>query len=119
MWCIWGGQGSTVHVLFSDRVWDVDKLSSSALKVMPHPTFVYTAQYHIRVNKVVVTGGYDKIIRVWSLQTDDSAAYVSKTLILGRDVNELRFKLTFSFLLCHLCGKIGLMRSKGLITISL
>ena len=51
-------------------------MSSNAVKLMPHPAFVYTAQFHPRVNKVVATGGYDKTIRVWSLQTDDDVAHV-------------------------------------------
>ncbi len=41
---------------------------------MPHPSFVYAAQYHPWVQKVVVTGGYDQIVRVWTLQTDDNHA---------------------------------------------
>lgn len=65
------------HLIFSCRVWDVEKMSSNPVKIMPNPVYVYAAQFHVRVNKVVVTGGYDNIIRVWSMQTDDTTAFVS------------------------------------------
>ena len=33
--------------------------------MLPHPSFVYCAKFHPRVNKVIVTGGYDNVVRVW------------------------------------------------------
>lgn len=38
---------------------------------MSHPTFVYCAKFHPRVNKVIVTGGYDNVIRVWQMEGED------------------------------------------------
>ncbi|XP_056151400.1 jouberin [Lampris incognitus] len=53
------------------RVWDVDRLLGIAQKVLPHPTFVYCAQYHPAAQSLVVTGGYDRLVRVWRLDVDD------------------------------------------------
>lgn len=40
-------------------------LSKVSEQLLPHPAFVYTAQFHPRVPSVIVTGGYDQVIRVW------------------------------------------------------
>ncbi|XP_024912762.1 jouberin isoform X2 [Cynoglossus semilaevis] len=53
------------------REWNVKTLSESARKVLPHPSFVYSAQYHPTEQNLVVTGGYDSLLRVWRLDTDD------------------------------------------------
>ena len=59
------------------RIWNVDKMAATAVTTLPHPSFVYTALFHVKVNKVVVTGGYDRIIRVWSVKGDDLHGHVS------------------------------------------
>ena len=51
------------------RVWDLD--TQKCLKMLPHPTFVYCAKFHPRVSKVVVTGSYDNIVRVWEVDGTD------------------------------------------------
>ncbi|XP_013379742.1 jouberin [Lingula anatina] len=48
------------------RIWNIQKFGSLSEKLLPHPAFVYTAQFHPRVPTVVVTGGYDKLIRIWN-----------------------------------------------------
>ncbi|XP_062864119.1 jouberin [Trichomycterus rosablanca] len=53
------------------RVWDIERLQSLAQKILPHPSFVYCAQYHPRTQNLVVTGGYDSLLRVWNLDTKD------------------------------------------------
>uniref|UniRef100_A0A668AN07 Abelson helper integration site 1 n=1 Tax=Myripristis murdjan TaxID=586833 RepID=A0A668AN07_9TELE len=53
------------------RVWNVERLLGLAEKVLPHPSFVYCAQYHPTAQNLVVTGGYDTLIRVWRLDVDD------------------------------------------------
>ena len=50
--------------------------SSQPVKMLPHPTFVYAARYHPMVDKIIVTGCYDRIIRVWSNDTEDVHAQV-------------------------------------------
>uniref|UniRef100_A0A8C6V505 Abelson helper integration site 1 n=1 Tax=Neogobius melanostomus TaxID=47308 RepID=A0A8C6V505_9GOBI len=53
------------------REWDIERLSSNAQKVLPHPSFVYSAQYHPSAQSLVVTGGYDSVVRVWRLDVED------------------------------------------------
>lgn len=53
------------------RVWNIERLQALAKKVLPHPSFVYCAQYHPRSQSLVVTGGYDCLLRVWNLDVKD------------------------------------------------
>ncbi|XP_028294336.1 jouberin isoform X2 [Gouania willdenowi] len=53
------------------REWNVERLTSTAQKVLPHPCFVYCAQYHPTAQNLVVTGGYDSLVRVWRLDVGD------------------------------------------------
>ncbi|KAM9708599.1 jouberin isoform 1-T1 [Menidia menidia] len=53
------------------REWNVERLQGAAQKVLPHPSFVYCAQYHPSAQNLVVTGSYDCLIRVWRLDVDD------------------------------------------------
>uniref|UniRef100_UPI0037E83903 jouberin isoform X2 n=1 Tax=Semicossyphus pulcher TaxID=241346 RepID=UPI0037E83903 len=53
------------------REWNVERLLGTAQKVLPHPSFVYCAQYHPTAQSLVVTGGFDSLVRVWRLDVDD------------------------------------------------
>uniref|UniRef100_A0A8C1LE28 Jouberin n=1 Tax=Cyprinus carpio TaxID=7962 RepID=A0A8C1LE28_CYPCA len=53
------------------RVWNVERLQSFAHKTLPHPSFVYCAQFHPQTQSLVVTGGYDGVLRVWSVHVQD------------------------------------------------
>ncbi|KAM8913694.1 jouberin [Spinachia spinachia] len=53
------------------REWNVEKLQGTAQKVLPHPSFVYCAQYHPTAQNLVVTGGFDSLVRVWRLDVED------------------------------------------------
>ncbi|XP_067677966.1 jouberin-like [Haliotis asinina] len=53
------------------RVWDLKNFGGSSDKLLPHPAFVYTAQFHPRVDNIVVTGGYDQVLRVWDVSGDE------------------------------------------------
>ncbi|KAM6912221.1 jouberin [Xenentodon cancila] len=53
------------------RQWNVERLQGTAQKVLPHPTFVYCAQYHPSAQNLAVTGGYDCLLRVWRLDVSD------------------------------------------------
>jgi jouberin len=55
------------------RVWDIEKMARSSCKLLPHPSFVYTARYHSHVSKIVVTGGFDRLIRIWNLESDSNS----------------------------------------------
>ncbi|XP_061479908.1 jouberin isoform X2 [Rhineura floridana] len=48
------------------RMWEIKAQATSAVKVFPHPSFVYTAKYHPVAEYIVVTGCYDSVIRVWN-----------------------------------------------------
>lgn len=53
------------------REWNVERLQTTAQKVLPHPSFVYCARYHPTAQNLVITGGYDSLIRVWRLDVND------------------------------------------------
>ncbi|XP_054470368.1 jouberin [Anoplopoma fimbria] len=53
------------------REWNVERLQGTAQKVLPHPSFVYCAQYQPTAQNLVVTGGFDALVRVWRLDVDD------------------------------------------------
>ncbi|KAM6279122.1 jouberin isoform 3-T3 [Porphyrio hochstetteri] len=48
------------------RMWKIEMQTASAVRVFPHPSFVYTAKYHPIVDSLVVTGCYDSVIRIWN-----------------------------------------------------
>ncbi|CAL8291800.1 unnamed protein product [Gadus morhua 'NCC'] len=53
------------------REWNVDRLLGIAQKVLPHPSFVYSARYHPAAPHLVVTGGYDGLLRAWRVDGHD------------------------------------------------
>uniref|UniRef100_W5NH86 Jouberin n=1 Tax=Lepisosteus oculatus TaxID=7918 RepID=W5NH86_LEPOC len=53
------------------RIWNIETLKSLAEKVLPHPAFIYAARYHPSAPHLVVTGGYDCVIRVWNVTVKD------------------------------------------------
>lgn len=52
-------------------MWNVQRLQAIAQKVLPHPSFVYCAQYHPAAQGMVVTAGYDCLVRVWRVNVKD------------------------------------------------
>ncbi|KAM8945544.1 jouberin [Pelodytes ibericus] len=53
------------------RLWRIGIESPSAVKVLPHPSFVYAAKFHPTSNHLVVTGCYDAVIRVWNVKVKE------------------------------------------------
>lgn len=49
----------------------MERLLETAQKVLPHPSFVYCAQYHPVAQNLVLSGGYDAVVRVWRLDVDE------------------------------------------------
>uniref|UniRef100_A0A8C9VD14 Osteoclast-stimulating factor 1 n=1 Tax=Scleropages formosus TaxID=113540 RepID=A0A8C9VD14_SCLFO len=73
------------------RIWDVERMQSIAKKVLPHPSFVYATQYHPVTQELVVTGGYDCLIRVWNVNVRD---------VNGQLLHEFEGHKTFINALC-------------------
>ncbi|XP_029348983.1 jouberin [Echeneis naucrates] len=70
----WSRDDRTLLSASSDgtvREWNVERLQGTAQKVLPHPSFVYCAQYHPTAQNLVLTGGFDSLVRVWRLDADD------------------------------------------------
>ena len=78
-----------IQNIYFSRVWDTKKLSNTPIKTLPHPSFIYTAKFHPRVPKILVTGGYDRIVRIWTAEGQDAHATVSL---------RLKYKVLYSFL---------------------
>ncbi|XP_057305482.1 jouberin-like [Hydractinia symbiolongicarpus] len=52
------------------RCWDTKRFSTAAIKVFPHPSYVYTCKYHLKHQALVLTGSYDRTIRIWNKISD-------------------------------------------------
>ena len=59
------------------RVWNLNDFGEQAEKLLPHPAFVYCAQFHPRVDTIVVTGGFDQVIRIWDISGEEPHGNVS------------------------------------------
>lgn len=46
---------------------DFENKAKDAFKILPHPSFIYSAKFHPHSLDTVCTSGYDKVIRVWSI----------------------------------------------------
>ncbi|XP_016042310.2 jouberin isoform X2 [Erinaceus europaeus] len=59
------------------RIWKNEINNTSTFRVLPHPSFVYTAKFHPTVKELVVTGCYDSLIRIWKVdQKEDPAILI-------------------------------------------
>ncbi|XP_047413558.1 jouberin isoform X3 [Sciurus carolinensis] len=59
------------------RIWKNEINNTNTFRVLPHPSFVYTAKFHPAVRELVVTGCYDSMIRIWKVDMrEDSAILV-------------------------------------------
>eukprot|EP00106_Octopus_bimaculoides_P015706 XP_014783148.1 PREDICTED: jouberin-like [Octopus bimaculoides] len=53
------------------RVWVNERSDSNEVaKLLPHPAYVYCCSFHVMNGNLVVTGGYDEIIRIWDIKGD-------------------------------------------------
>ncbi|NXN17765.1 AHI1 protein, partial [Indicator maculatus] len=73
------------------RIWKIETQAASAVRVFPHPSFVYTAKYHPTADSLVVTGCYDSVIRIWNANVKE---------IYGQLLQELDGHRSFVNTLC-------------------
>ncbi|CAK8690838.1 unnamed protein product [Clavelina lepadiformis] len=89
------------------QVWDLSDKSKST-HTLPHPAYVYTAAFHPSAQYLIATGGYDSVIRVWSIAT--STAQMLQELVGHRSfINSLAFD--FSSLNLYSVDSSGLIVS--------
>uniref|UniRef100_A0ABI7Y950 Abelson helper integration site 1 n=1 Tax=Felis catus TaxID=9685 RepID=A0ABI7Y950_FELCA len=74
------------------RIWKNEINSTSTFRVLPHPSFVYTAKFHPAVKEVVVTGCYDSVIRIWKVDMREDPAILIRQFDTHRSfINSLCF----------------------------
>ncbi|XP_008820297.1 jouberin isoform X1 [Nannospalax galili] len=74
------------------RVWKNEINSTSTFRVLPHPSFVYTAKFHPATKELVVTGCYDSMIRIWKIDMREDAAILVRQVDAHKSfVNSLCF----------------------------
>ncbi|KAF4024596.1 hypothetical protein G4228_016572 [Cervus hanglu yarkandensis] len=56
------------------RIWKNEINNTNTFRVLPHPSFVYTAKFHPAVRELVVTGCYDSVIRIWKVDIREDPA---------------------------------------------
>nr|XP_020016470.1 jouberin isoform X1 [Castor canadensis] len=56
------------------RIWKNEINNTNTFRVLPHPSFVYTAKFHPATRELVVTGCYDSIIRIWKVDMKEDVA---------------------------------------------
>jgi len=83
----------------------VEAMRLSACKVLPHPSFVYSAKYHTDVGKLVVTGGFDRLVRIWNLESEGGTACV-RLLICSKLPADACASVCMSLWNCDLLGLI-------------
>ncbi|XP_022089435.1 jouberin-like isoform X2 [Acanthaster planci] len=79
----WAANDNEILTASSDgtaRIWNLETPDSAAEKVFPHPAFVYTAKFHPQADHLVVSGGYDHVVRVWSKKNDSQTAELLQEL---------------------------------------
>ncbi|XP_005361015.1 jouberin isoform X1 [Microtus ochrogaster] len=74
------------------RVWKNEINSTSTFRVLPHPSFVYTAKFHPATRELVVTGCYDSMIRIWKIDLRQDTPVLVRQLDVHRSfVNSVCF----------------------------
>ncbi|XP_059098005.1 jouberin-like [Tigriopus californicus] len=64
----------------ADRTAGVWSIHKGTRKLLEHPSFVYCARFHPNSPNVVISGCYDKVIRVW-IRNQDSKFLLAEELI--------------------------------------
>lgn len=76
------------------RIWKNEINNTNTFRVLPHPSFVYTAKFHPAVKEVVVTGCYDSVIRIWKVDMRGDPAILIRQFDTHRSfINSLCFDI--------------------------
>ncbi|XP_029799745.1 jouberin isoform X2 [Suricata suricatta] len=76
------------------RIWKNEINNTNTFRVLPHPSFVYTAKFHPAVIELVVTGCYDSVIRIWKVDTKKDPAILIRQFNVHRSfINSLCFDI--------------------------
>lgn len=82
------------NFLSFSRIWKNEINNTSTFRVLPHPSFVYTAKFHPAVKDLVVTGCYDSVIRVWKVDMREDPAILIRQFDTHRSfINSLCFDI--------------------------
>ncbi|OBS79887.1 hypothetical protein A6R68_21911, partial [Neotoma lepida] len=73
-------------------VWKNEINSTSTFRVLPHPSFVYTAKFHPATQELVATGCYDSMIRIWKIDMREDVPVLVRQLDVHKSfVNSICF----------------------------
>nr|XP_017526304.2 jouberin isoform X2 [Manis javanica] len=76
------------------RIWKNEINNTNTSRVLPHPSFVYTAKFHPAVKELVVTGCYDSVIRIWKVDMREDPAILIRQFDTHRSfINSLCFDI--------------------------
>lgn len=64
------------------RIWQFDELKRKPWRTLAHPSYVYCARFHPISEDIVVTAGYDKLMRVWNIEKKHGVVRKRSQLIL-------------------------------------
>ncbi|TKC35075.1 hypothetical protein EI555_013129, partial [Monodon monoceros] len=76
------------------RIWKNEINNTNTFRVLPHPSFVYTAKFHPAVKELVVTGCYDSVIRIWKVDMREDPAMLIRQFDAHKSfINSLCFDI--------------------------
>ncbi|KOC63944.1 Jouberin [Habropoda laboriosa] len=89
------------------RIWDVQNQIVQHIEVMPHPSYVYCGKFDLEDSRVVATGCYDRIARVWIQSRKSKNRDLSQELE-GHEgfINSMCFQKNSNFLTADSVGII-------------
>ena len=65
--------GDGTSLIYSSSNWKL-------YQKLQHPSYVYTGQFHPATSSVVVTAGFDRVIRIWRRERD---TYTVTQVLIG------------------------------------
>ncbi|UJR37055.1 hypothetical protein I4U23_029760 [Adineta vaga] len=62
----------------SVKIWNFEQTERKPWRSLAHPSYVYCVRFHPFVGNIIVTAGYDKLIRIWNI--DKKHGHVIRTM---------------------------------------